>query len=367
MPLQLFRSHARSTTLGQPIGSHQFAQQFLCKQAEIFNHTVLNQLTTKLENKQTQGSMLRNCALPTLTHLCAADAHHNADLTTPQPLHNWSSKFTNHVQQTVHTFLCTQTQQQTMPNESTTIFYLPTSQGGCGFRKPSTCAIPSLVIPLARSLRHALSGFQLSNGNACKLPHMHTTALASWAKSTQRVHQIFRHFATEICPLLPDNSQQQLPDLNAFVLQTPLKGLQSHLHQTHQQPMRQELLLATNPDFKDALPSILSPLTSLPLHSLSRQSHDSRLTNEQCTIMLQRKLRLPLLPQFLRDTPCECGHNILDHFGDHFFQCKKANKNAPTTPYETPSATFCVDLHLLRKRCVSPRTSNWRLPDSYPN
>jgi len=74
-------------------------------------------------------------------------------------------------------------------------------------------------------------------------------------------------------------------------------------------------------------PSILSELTSAPLALYHRKHKHNRLPNQVFQPLLQRKLRLPVLPQHLHDQSCPlCQTGNLDPHGDHLFQCKGISK-----------------------------------------
>jgi hypothetical protein len=70
-----------------------------------------------------------------------------------------------------------------------------------------------------------------------------------------------------------------------------------------------------------AFPSLLSPLTSIPMHSLPRYFVDNRLENDLYSILLQRKLRLPVFPSSAPPTCRYCSRQC-DLFSDHLFSCK---------------------------------------------
>lgn len=99
-----------------------------------------------------------------------------------------------------------------------------------------------------------------------------------------------------------------------------------------------------------ALPSphYSAPLTSLPLHRLARQHHDNRLPNQLFTLLLQRKLRLPVLPTQLQSAQCSCSRT-LDPYGDHIFTCTKASK--------TPLSNSVRDTLFTILRTIGPLSS----------
>ena len=176
--------------LGLPLGSQSFTNKYLTNQANIFKHT-LQQLSTCITNKQTQGVLLCYCTLPSLNHLLTANVYHNTNFSNPPPLHNWQSPFVTNIKNSVKTFLCYHTQQANIPTDSLTIFYLPISLRGCRFCNPSTFATPSLIMPLTQSICYAIQGITLTNATQCPLPPTHQHFLANWATSQQCIHLLF--------------------------------------------------------------------------------------------------------------------------------------------------------------------------------
>jgi hypothetical protein len=80
-------------------------------------------------------------------------------------------------------------------------------------------------------------------------------------------------------------------------------------------------------DIHPYLPSLLSPLTSIPLTSMSRRTPSNRFTNDEFRILLQRKLRVPIFSPTFHERQCTCRTRpILDPYGDHFFSCTAASK-----------------------------------------
>jgi hypothetical protein len=99
------------------------------------------------------------------------------------------------------------------------------------------------------------------------------------------------------------------------------------LYQQHQTAVKNELPQLLAPDISVLLPSLLSPLTSIPLLSLSRRIESNRIPNTHFRLLIQRKLRLPVLPPSLQYQPCTCrAKTLLDPYGDHLFSCTGASK-----------------------------------------
>jgi hypothetical protein len=77
-------------------------------------------------------------------------------------------------------------------------------------------------------------------------------------------------------------------------------------------------------DTRTFLPSLLSPSTSIALHNLPRSEPSNRLNNKSFTLLMQRKLRPPILHQ---PGKCMCG-TTFDKHGDHAFGCRRTSKTA---------------------------------------
>jgi hypothetical protein len=93
-------------------------------------------------------------------------------------------------------------------------------------------------------------------------------------------------------------------------------------------------------DTSSFLPSLLSPLTSIALHNPPRSEPSNRLNNESFTLLMRRKLRLPILHQ---PGKCMCG-TTFDKCGDHTFGCRRTSK---TTLHDAITKTLAITLRPL--------------------
>ena len=194
-----------------------------------------------------QGTIFWNCAIPSITHLLAANVFHHADLTTPANPFLWCSAFTDTITMTTELFICKLTQQNQLPPESHHLLALSIPFSGCGFWDPTTFAISAYLLHFTWSLRYATLGLHHNNYALITLPAIHNFALANWATSNQCCHQIFWHYTPTIVPLVPNAKPQNLPNLANFIRHTPLKGLSHHLYHTHQHKIHESLLMAPPP------------------------------------------------------------------------------------------------------------------------
>ena len=104
------------------------------------------------------------------------------------------------------------------------------------------------------------------------------------------------------------------------------KGLPRQLYHDYKTTTLDSLRDTAPLEHRPALDSLLTPLTSLALHSISRQNKSARIPPDLFRLHLQRKLRLPLLPPLLQGSKCSCG-KPLDPWGDHLFGCHTFNKS----------------------------------------
>ena len=295
--------------LGHPIGHpnfvHSFIMQRLTTAASHLERVML------LPNAQTRSIMYRFSIATNISHLLWADILMSA---TNQLDAYWSSSIT-HALDTLHTtFLQRSTQQhQPLPPHALLIATLPKRHGGLGIPSAHTMALPSLISTITRSLTLAnppntpttLTPYHSNlfrDWHASHLPFFHTFlhALAAFhitTSSTDPVSQLLQH--------LPNNIQNNLTDQTIQ---------QSHLPR----------LIATFPShLLPSLPSTLSPFISRALHQ-PRHFHPFHIPDHLYTIILNRKLRLPLLPNTHH---CQCKQpNAPDPYGDHLFSCRKAPK-----------------------------------------
>jgi hypothetical protein len=78
----------------------------------------------------------------------------------------------------------------------------------------------------------------------------------------------------------------------------------------------------------------------MALHNLPRSEPSNRIPNESFTLLLQRKLRLPIIHS---PTKCKCG-TTFDIFGDHAFGCRRTSK---ISLHDTITKTLTVTLRPL--------------------
>ena len=92
----------------------------------------------------------------------------------------------------------------------------------------------------------------------------------------------------------------------------PLLGLSRTLYYSFHERHLPNLYTQSNISTSPILSSLLNPLTSLTLHRLPRRHPSNRLSNTNCSLLLRRKLWIPLFQP--PNTPsCICGTQLLIH------------------------------------------------------
>ena len=348
--------------LGVPIGSTTFANTFLQQKANTY-HRDLQRIRQRLSDAQTKSCLLRYGASPSLAHLLFADVYHNTDLTNPSPNY-WHSTFSKLTTEHTHTFVNHLAAADQLSPFSQQLLCLPVSQGGVGHRNYNLAAIPSFITPVLRSI-------QLCNRptDQPRPPTFHRDLFTSWHSptNTSRLFSIFQHHTTALLPLFPHPKNSSPPSSLQQIIDTPTAGLQRHLYHQNCSAHAVPRIITTCPvEHQHTLPALLNPLSSLPLHSLSRQQADCRLPNDVFQLMLQRKLRLPIIPHHLLSISCKCGKPV-DPYGDHFFHCRNYHKAATHNAIRNCLFSLLKTIAPLAQACRCPQDVLLEPPNLVPS
>jgi hypothetical protein len=323
--------------LGQPVGSAAYATKYLNQKIDQIHHLTSQKLFYRLNDHQTQTALLKHCIIPSVQHLLATHVYHTFNNDSQDDLHQWYTDCTIQLRMIIHDTFAKLTNQMALPPHAIPIIHLPATLGGIGIRDPIATAVPSALTTFSRSLRYAQLGITHNN---------HTRPIAKihqYSFQFSKHQQILNHFSTKLLSNLPDTPTTP-KTIQDFIQHTRLQGIQQTLYLKHQQSVRATLYKTAPTDITDILPSLLSPLTSIPLLSLTRRITTNRIPNSFFRILLQRKLRLPVLPPSLQHKPCICRTKaLLDPYGDHFFSCTAISK----TPIHNRIRDTCF--HILTK------------------
>jgi hypothetical protein len=347
--------------LGQPIGSDAFAASFLQTAAANFA-TSLTRLSQRITDPQLMATLFKFCALPSISHLLAADILLQTSTTDNPSLTTWSSPFVDAIQTTSEHFLLGITRTPgRLPLFARHLAFLPMINGGLGFRDPSKAAHPAVLVPLIRTIRYAAHGIPYRRGDKTHtLAPIYSKWFTSWktARHPTKLIRTFRHYLPALHEvynndLFVDQRSLTIPDL---VLHAPARGLQSQLYRHLANKAFLQCRQDLDTEILDILPSLLSPTTSVPMHSLPRRFADHRLPPDTYRLLLLRKLRLPL---FNTDTPPRCPFcpKHCDLYGDHLFSCGFSKKCKPSLHNHIRDTVYTI-LSLLAPLAGLARTTN---------
>jgi hypothetical protein len=181
---------------------------------------------------------------------------------------------------------------------------LPIRSGGVGLHDPSLSAIPACIIPLLHSIRYATFGIPHRSDPTrfYTLPTIYTQHLRHW-KNTPSPNILLIRTLHTLLPSFHEATQSLLtspppitPPISDMVITRPLTGMSSRLYQQSIKKQWFALLPSLDVCTLGLLPSLLSPMTSIPLHSLPRSFADHRFSADNYRLLLCRKLRLPIIP-----------------------------------------------------------------------
>ena len=313
--------------LGSPIGSAAFAQDYFDAQLTTIQDSIAL-MSTALTDPHTKLRLFSQCLIQKIPHLLGCDVLYHYDTDNPPPSWtDWNGPLTSATNHIIAKFISDLVGVTILPHHALLICQLNLNAGGLGIIDPRSRAIPDFMLTFTTSTRHATTGIHLNRH--LRNVHLHHTISALYSIDTnphslilQRYQHILPNIAAIACPpTIPrtDLSQYFLTTLSPHSARSRLK-----LHNTA--TVHAELynhVFANDPEHFHLLPSILSPATSYPLIAMSRSPLKNRLTPLSFLLCIRRKLRLPIYPH---NTPCTCGHQTHDIFGDHAFHCDKGSK-----------------------------------------
>jgi hypothetical protein len=359
--------------LGQPLGTNAFCSSYLALAAQNFA-TATKRLTKRIADPQSIATLFKFCTLPSISHLLSADVLHHTDLSSIPALHSWTSSLTKSLQIT-NQFLfqqITNTHSQ-LPPLALFLAYLPLRKGGLGYRDHTKASLPAFLVPIIRSIRYATIGipYRHSDKNHTLAP-IYVKTLSTWqsARHPSRLIQVFRHYLPALTMLYRDGLFTKPRPITSrqLILELPTKGLQSQLYHHFTTKAFSQFRPSLDESIHDILPSLLSPTTSIPLHSLPRRFADHRFPPDIYRLLLRRKLRLPLFDTSA-PPPCPFCPQLCDPHGDHFFTCGFSKRYKATYHNHVRDTLFSI-LQLLaplagiaRSKHDVQREPSQRIPD----
>jgi hypothetical protein len=263
--------------LGQPIGSSHYATTFFQHYITRLQHIVSQQLTHRIQDHQTQIAILKHCTIPSTFHLLATHAYHQWQTTHNPTLHHWNSEETLAIRILIHNLLAHIAQQQTLPTYAIPLIHLPATLGGIEIRDPIAATIPATITTITRTLRYIKYGFSTSRGlniNAAPI-HIHSINQTTFTN-------ILQHHAPSFLPILQTHLKTTTKlSLEHFIQHSPLHCIQKVLYHEHQHTVRKNFAQYAPATIMPMLDSLLSPLTSIPIASMSRCTTTNHIPNPE--------------------------------------------------------------------------------------
>ena len=161
--------------LGQPIGSPNFARQFIALRLEKMSQKI--SMLEDLPDLQTRSHLFRYSLVPSILHLLPVDmvlAHPDSQSAATV----WESPATKHTHRLVKQFLAqlTSTPHDKITETATLIASVTNRLGGLGYHNASSAARPRLITQTARTLKLAVS-------TETPVPGPHKTFWEDWQHS----------------------------------------------------------------------------------------------------------------------------------------------------------------------------------------
>lgn len=206
-------------------------------------------------------------------------------------------------------------------------------------------ALPLALISLARIAQCATQGILIGKKRRVPMDPLCASIFQPWQHSNKRSFALHRAHAPLLRMAHNETQSTQAShhdDLPSLVANASMMGLFSKLCTHHKKQRLQLFLAVATPEVQMCFPSILSPLVSSPLTLHCRTRQCNRLKDDILVPLLQRKLRLPVLPAALVDTLCPCHTQTpqaLGAFGDNTFSCNGIVETQFHNTLVTPSTS----------------------------
>ena len=316
--------------LGRPIGSQDFAIEFLEKKADEVRDAV-NTVLANLPDPHTCLRLYTQCLLQKLPHLLGPEVMHTCPAEFPvDEWKKWSGPFTEKIEDMSDSFIANLLSQHNLPRHSTLISEVGAAQGGLGMLSPRRRAVPDFILSMVQAYRYATHGIHLHRDLAPVRLHPSLADLYSKESNPDlpslcRFHQLLPTIASIASPARCPPNERVDHFLTSISPNSARGRIKAHCSNFARAELYQHVKDHC-PDNFHSLPSLLSPHMSTPLIGMCRSVPSNRLSPWQFTFAMLRKLRLPVFDE--NNLPsCKCGATH-DKYGDHAFCCRPNNKTA---------------------------------------
>jgi hypothetical protein len=249
--------------LGAPIGSSEFAFQFMSK---ILDQAISdsNKLLSNLEDIQTMTRLFSSCTVHKITHLFSSDVFHAPMQSMPSLFYLWESRLCDQFNSMIDNFLSKLTNLDSLPPHAHIIASMSINQGGLGLRNPRGNAITTYMTSSKRCLQYAFEGVWLGRDKPRPiLPESITSLYTPWETDACRSWTIFRKF-------LPTFSTMACADATSpsdYIFKASLNGSSEKAKEVSSKMMKKNVLFnehVTPLHIRQALPSVLDKRHVVP-------------------------------------------------------------------------------------------------------
>ena len=329
--------------LGSPVGSPTFCKDFISKamtKAQAHADTSL----AKLDNKQSVLQLFKFCTAHKMTHLFSADVL--AATKHPKNWNTWDSDLCSDFNAMISHMISALTNNSATPEHDILIASMSTKQGGLGIQHPRSTAIPAYFPTMKQNIQHATEGvWTCDHAPPIALPTHIKHMYQDWRSSSSYVFQPFQKYHAEFRDMCVS---EVVPDRDTFfLLKSSVNRRKEEISSTASRQLKtmtaQIFLVDNDVQSLSQMEDLLEPRMASSLVDMSRLEPKNRRQNGEFTVMLKRKLRLPLWPK--ERCQCSCG-KVRDVFGDHVLSC---NKHCKTPMHNNIRNGFFT---LMKKLCL---------------
>jgi len=318
--------------LGVPVGNHSFCQDFMQKQLNKAKSSA-SRLLDGLEDQQTILQIFRACTATKMTHLFASDVVCHTSHPDPTKWDIWTSPMSRGFDKMTDEVLSSLMAVSSIPDASIYMASMGTQYGGLGIQNPRATAIPSFVINVKRCLGYVNNGVWVGHNHpTVQLPSSISSIWSSPETSPSTTLKLFYKYLPSIESICVSD---QVPNRRDFFLnKSSINTCRERIKEEVGNKTRRYIKIAweLNKDKSnlDNFTDILHPNLAQGLLDMPRLDENNRLDNQIFSIMLKRKLRIPLYNTNEQLICPKCKQHF-DVYGDHLFKCLKCVKHKKNT------------------------------------
>ena len=358
--------------LGVPIGNKTYCTSFIMK---IMRKAAESSeaLQSALDDDQSLLQLFKICTANKMTHLFTSDVLNADDEDLPHNWNLWSSGMTEAFNSMIEDILSKLTTSNDLPTHATILSTISTANGGLGIKHPSSSAIPAFMLSTRRVIQACTEGVWISHCRPLvKLPLPIKLLFTEWKTSKVPMFSHFRRYLPEFASICVRDEKTTDPT-TFFMSSASFNTCRERIKAVAASRAIADITRLWKDDHTSLgqLEDLLNPCVSQAMVDMSRLKPANRMKSEHFSIMLRRKLRLPLWPD-IGSRFCFCGKDM-DVYGDHVLSCTRHCKTAMSNGYRNGLAELLKRATMLAgltstPECVqkeTPRVIN-KLPNLRP-